>query len=94
MKHPMHFQIITFEGRGAYENYMFYPQWKTFDQSNSLGKLVKCLCDPLSRWEELNSRLPPEILKPKCAYYNGLATLPNVCEMSHISNYVYVENSL
>ena len=44
--------IISIEGRDAEENAMFYPPTptpqKTFDQSNSLGKWAKCLCDPLA----------------------------------------------
>ena len=39
--------ILTIEGRDARENVMFYPSRKTFDQSNSIGKFSKCLCDPL-----------------------------------------------
>ena len=47
MNNPLDFQIIIIEGRDAQENAMFYPLKMTLDQSNSPGKRVKCLCDPL-----------------------------------------------
>ena len=86
MKNPMHIHDYNIWRKGCTWNLHVLPPnkvtWK------SIG-----LCNPLSRWKELNSWLPPQILKPKCAYYNGLATLQSgVREMSHISNYVYVEN--
>jgi hypothetical protein len=48
---PFGFHVITFEERGAHDNVMFYPSHLSrkfiFDQSNSLGKCVECMCDQL-----------------------------------------------
>lgn len=46
VKYPLEFYIMKFEDTGAHDDVIFYPR-KHSDQSNSLGKRVKCMCDPL-----------------------------------------------
>ena len=48
-----------------------------------------------TRWVQLNSWAPPQILVPKCANHNMLATLHlGACKLAHVSNYVYARNPL
>ena len=43
----LYFYMITIEGSDAQEIAMLCPPKNTFDQLNSTGKRVECLCDPL-----------------------------------------------
>ena len=47
MNVPMDISIIVIEESDEQENAIVLSSKKTFDPSNSLGKWVECLCDPL-----------------------------------------------
>ena len=71
MNKPKDVHIIMIEGRDAQENAMIYLKkmlWTIKITWNMSEMLVWS-----TRWEQLNSWEPPQILMPKCAKLDRLA---------------------